>query len=212
MRRRFLEAFPQAKWTTYEPGHTSAARAGSELAFGKAHRTLYDFSRARVILSLDADFVSPSFPRGLANARAFARSRVPEREMSRLYAIESTYTLAGAHADHRLAIGPRQIKAVIAYLDAAISAGAKPLPELGPAEPKPDAPFLLDAKTAEVPDRAGQGPARQRRPQRRGGRPRTAGTGACARASPERYARQYRPHGALRRRQRPGSRATISRR
>ena len=149
MRARLLQAFPQAKWTTYEPGHSASTRKGSELAFGNAHRTMYDFSRARLILSLDADFVSPSFPRGLSNARAFSRGRTPERELSRFYAIESTYSLAGVHADHRLAIGPRQIKAVIAHLDAEVSAGAKPLPELGAAQPRPDAAFLKEPKTAK---------------------------------------------------------------
>ncbi len=152
LRTRFLQAFPQAKWTTYEPGHTSALRKGSELAFGKAYRTLYDFSRARVIVSLDADFVSHLFPRGLANARTFSRTRTPDREMSRFYAIESTYTHAGAHADHRLPLPPRQIKALAAYLDAAITPQAKALPELGAAQPSPDAAFLKDPKTKKFLD------------------------------------------------------------
>jgi len=149
MRRRFAEAFPQAKWTTYEPGHAPGPRAGSVLAFGAPHRTHYDFSKAKVILSLDADFVSPMFPSGLANARGWSKGRVAEGEMNRTYVVEATYSLAGSQADHRLAVSPRQIKAIAAALDAEISPKARPLPELGPAQARPDAAVLKDAAVSK---------------------------------------------------------------
>src|SRR5690606_9748860 len=149
MALRFRQAFPQAKWTTYEPGYAPGPHAGSVLAFGAPHRTLYDFAKAKVILSLDADFVSPMFPSGLANARGWSKGRVAEGEMNRTYVVEATYSLAGSQADHRLAVSPRQIKAIAAALDAEISPKARPLPELGPAQARPDAAVLKDAAVSK---------------------------------------------------------------
>ncbi|HYP74787.1 MAG TPA: TAT-variant-translocated molybdopterin oxidoreductase, partial [Polyangiaceae bacterium] len=148
-KRRLLAAFPQAKWITFEPSAFDGARAGSVLAFGKAHRTHYALDAAKVVVTLDADVVHPTFPAGLANARALIKNRVPDAgEMSRVYAIESCVSLTGGISDHRLAVKAGFIKAVAAYLDAAVSAKANPLPELGAAQAKPAAEFLKDAKVA----------------------------------------------------------------
>src|SRR3954471_13608031 len=61
-KRRLLAAFPQAKWVTFEPLSYDGARAGSVLAFGKAHRTHYALDKAQVVVTLDADVVHPTFP------------------------------------------------------------------------------------------------------------------------------------------------------
>jgi len=146
-KKKLLAAFPQAKWVTFEPIASDGPRAGSVLAFGKAHRSHYALEAAKVVVTLDADVVHPTFPAGLANARALTKNRVPDGgEMSRVYAIESLVSLTGGISDHRLALRASAIKAVAAYLDAAISAKASPLPELGAAQDKPAAEFLKDAK------------------------------------------------------------------
>jgi molybdopterin-containing oxidoreductase family iron-sulfur binding subunit len=148
-KRKLLAAYPGAKWVTFEPIAYDGPRAGSVLAFGKAYRTHYAFDAAKVVVTLDADVVHPTFPAGLANARALTKNRSPDAgEMNRVYAIESSVTLTGGVADHRLAVRAGLIKAVAAYLDAVISAKAKPLPELGAAQDKPAAEFLKDAKVA----------------------------------------------------------------
>ena len=149
-KRRLLATFPQAKWTTFEPTAFDGPRAGSVLAFGKAHRSHYAFEAAQVIVTLDADVVHPTFPAGLANARTLTKNRAPDAgEMNRVYAIESSVTLTGGISDHRLALKSAHIKAVAAFLDAAISAKANPLPEFGAAQDKPAADFLKDAKVAK---------------------------------------------------------------
>ena len=146
LRRQLLAAMPQAKWVTFEPTAADGARGGSVLAFGTAHRTHFRFDRAKLVLSLDADPFASTFPASLVNARGFSQTRNPEKEMSRLYVIESSYSHIGAQADHRLALRSELIKAVAAYLDAEISAKANPLPEFGGAQPKPNAPFLAEAQ------------------------------------------------------------------
>jgi len=139
--------FPLSKWVVFEPLAANGRAAGTALAFGKPHRVHYSFTDAKVILSLDADFVAPSFPAGLANARGVTKGRVPDHEeMNRLYVIESAFSNTGAISDHRLALRSEQIKAVAALLDSLISAKASPLPEYGAGQPKPVAEFLNDAK------------------------------------------------------------------
>jgi MoCo/4Fe-4S cofactor protein with predicted Tat translocation signal len=146
-KRRLLATFPQAQWVTFEPIACDGPRAGSVLAFGKAYRSEYAFEAAKVIVTLDADVVHPTFPAGLANARALTKGRAPDGgEMNRVYAIESSVSLTGGVSDHRLALKSTHIKAVTAFLDAAISAKANPLPELGSAQDKPVAEFLKDPK------------------------------------------------------------------
>ncbi|HEX3853766.1 MAG TPA: TAT-variant-translocated molybdopterin oxidoreductase [Polyangiaceae bacterium] len=152
---RLMSAYPSAEWVTFEPIAYDGPRAGSVLAFGKAYRSHYAFDAAKVVVTLDADVVHPTFPAGLANARALTKGRVPDGgEMNRVYAIESAVTLTGGIADHRLAVRSGLIKSVAAYLDALISAKANPLPELGAAQDKPAAEFLKDAKVAKFLDAA----------------------------------------------------------
>jgi MoCo/4Fe-4S cofactor protein with predicted Tat translocation signal len=152
-KRRLLASYPGAKWVTFEPIAYDGPRAGSVLAFGKAYRSHYAFEAAQVIVTLDADVVNPTFPAGLANARALTRGRVPDAgEMNRVYAIESAVSLTGGISDHRLAVRSGLIKSVAAHLDALVSAKANALPELGAAQDKPAAEFLKDAKVSKFLD------------------------------------------------------------
>src|SRR2546428_7934986 len=106
-----LAEFPQAKWHQYEPVNRDNARAGAIMAFGQDAHTVYDFSKADRILSLDADFLA-CLPGSLRYARDFAaRRRITEdkKEMSRLYVIETTPTTTGASADHRFSVKPNEM-------------------------------------------------------------------------------------------------------
>jgi MoCo/4Fe-4S cofactor protein with predicted Tat translocation signal len=99
--RAFLKAYPQAKWHVWEPVNRDNALAGAKLAFGQPVETRYDFSKADVIVSLDADFLYAGFPGNVKYIRDFAARRNPDGNMNRLYVIESTPTSTGAKADHR---------------------------------------------------------------------------------------------------------------
>ncbi len=120
--KSILTEFPQAKWHQYEPVNSDNARAGAMMAFGQPVNTIYDFSKADRILSLDADFLS-AHPGMLKYARDFAaRRRITEgkKEMSRLYVIETTPTTTGAAADHHWSVKPSGIETYARALALAI--------------------------------------------------------------------------------------------
>jgi MoCo/4Fe-4S cofactor protein with predicted Tat translocation signal len=99
--RNLLKTYPEAKWHVYEPVNRDNVLEGAKLAFGQPVETRYDFSKADVIVSLDADFLSAGFPGNTRYIRDFAARRNPDSgNMNRLYAIESTPSSTGAKADH----------------------------------------------------------------------------------------------------------------
>ena len=97
----FLKIYPEAKWHVYEPVNRDNVLEGAKLAFGQPFETRYDFSKADVIVSLDADFLYAGFPGNVRYIRDFAKRRDPDGNMNRLYMVESTPTTTGAKADHR---------------------------------------------------------------------------------------------------------------
>src|SRR5580698_5548244 len=97
----FVAMYPQAKWHVYEPINRDNVLEGAKLAFGQPVETRYDFSKADVIVSLDADFLYAGFPGNTKYIRDFAARRNPDSgNMNRLYVIESTPSSTGAKADH----------------------------------------------------------------------------------------------------------------
>ena len=130
--RAFLQLYPQAKWHVYEPVNRDNVLEGAKLAFGQPVETRYDFSKADVIVSLDADFLYAGFPGNTRYIRDFASRRNPDRNMSRFYAIESTPTSTGAKADHRYPMRASEIEAVareFAYSVQPILGRPRELPE-----------------------------------------------------------------------------------
>jgi molybdopterin-containing oxidoreductase family iron-sulfur binding subunit len=102
--QELLKKFPEAKWHQYEPLNRDNSHEGSRLAFGEVVETQYRFDKAKVVLSLDADFLH-NHPNSLRYARDFTamrRARFPRMDMNRLYVVESTPTITGSNADHRL--------------------------------------------------------------------------------------------------------------
>ncbi|TPI48154.1 4Fe-4S dicluster domain-containing protein [Mesorhizobium sp. B2-9-1] len=115
--------YPRLKLYRHDSLATPAAGEASRALFGSALTPVYRFDRADTIVSLDADFLGEG-PGRLAYARDFAarrRVRDPSDRMSRLYAVESTPTITGAAADHRVAIKPSDVEAVAAGLNAALT-------------------------------------------------------------------------------------------
>jgi MoCo/4Fe-4S cofactor protein with predicted Tat translocation signal len=121
-------AFPQAKWHTYEPASRNGARMGSQMAFGQFVNTVYQFDKADVVLSLDADFLTNG-PGSIRYSRDFINRRRltgGSKEMNRLYVAESTLTTTGAKADHRLPIRASDVEAFALALAGAVGASGLP--------------------------------------------------------------------------------------
>jgi MoCo/4Fe-4S cofactor protein with predicted Tat translocation signal len=119
------QQFPQMQWHHWEPLHRDNERAACEIAFGRSFDRVFEPGSADVIFAIESDLISAT-PGWLAYARQFAARRRPAEtggKMSRVYAIESTPTLIGAKADHRLPMRPAQLLEAARYLAAAVGAG-----------------------------------------------------------------------------------------
>ena len=118
----FIKAYPSAKWHVYEPVNRDAERVASQLAFNTLYDSVYDISDAKVIVSLDSDFLQGR-PDSLALARQYADGRrdpLGTGTMNRMYVIESSMTITGAAADHRWPVKPSEVRGFAAALATAI--------------------------------------------------------------------------------------------
>ncbi|MBI1331415.1 MAG: 4Fe-4S dicluster domain-containing protein [Armatimonadetes bacterium] len=110
---KFQKKFPNAKVFSWEPsGRASVTKATSTLT-GKPSVPVYDFSKAKVVVSLDGDFLcNTDNPGALIYARQFAEARKvrgSQGEMNRLYSIEANRGLVGAMSDHRYMVKPSEL-------------------------------------------------------------------------------------------------------
>ncbi len=113
VKEAFSRRFPRASFHPWSAVNDANVLAGVALATGRRARPLVDYSAAEVILSLDSDFLSTE-PGGVMNARLFAAGRRIESvrsSMNRLYVVESTLSLTGSNADHRLRLASRDVLA-----------------------------------------------------------------------------------------------------
>ena len=140
--RGLRERFPELMLAHWTPLHRDTSRAGTQLAFGQELQAVYRMDRARVIVSLDADFLGNE-PGHVRYARDFAagrRGREASASINRLYAIESSASLTGAMADGRIAVRPSEVegaaRALLAQFQDEVS-----VPALAPA---------LEARVQEI--------------------------------------------------------------
>jgi molybdopterin-containing oxidoreductase family iron-sulfur binding subunit len=105
----FRRQFPKATW------HQHHAMASPDAGvFQQPVRTIHDFSKAGVIVSLAADFLTRD-PASVRYARQFIdgrRVRQNRAVMNRLYVAEGALSLTGSMADHRLRMRPSQIQSI----------------------------------------------------------------------------------------------------
>ncbi|MGM0577299.1 MAG: TAT-variant-translocated molybdopterin oxidoreductase [Myxococcota bacterium] len=102
----FKEAFPQVRIVVSDPAWPANARAGAALAAGDRAAARYDLEGAKVVVSLDSDFLHTEGD-AVAAARHFSDGRRvegPKDEMNRLYAVGPMFSVTAAMADHRLAV------------------------------------------------------------------------------------------------------------
>jgi molybdopterin-containing oxidoreductase family iron-sulfur binding subunit len=119
------QQFPNLRWHQWEPLHRDNELAAAQTSFGQPAERIFDLSKAERIVAIESDLISAT-PGWLAYARQFAAARRPVETggtMSRIYAIESTPTLLGAKADHRLPLRPDEVARSMRYLAGAVGAG-----------------------------------------------------------------------------------------
>lgn len=112
--RNLLAHCPGAVWHQYDAVSRDAALRGSTTAFSSPVETVYDFTQADVVLSLDADFFSEG-PGHVRYTRDFMARRKVDGDtatLNRLYAVESTPNLVGAFADARARCKASEVSAV----------------------------------------------------------------------------------------------------
>lgn len=120
------KAMPGAIWAEYEPIDTGNPERALKAITGQPLRPVYDFGKASRILALDSDFLHAGSA-GLSHTRGFAQGRKVKtkdeaKNMNRLYAVESNFTLTGGAADHRLRLASSHIPAFTALVLAEVIA------------------------------------------------------------------------------------------
>ena len=144
---RFGKAVPGFRHVTYDPVSASALRAASAQAFGRPLIPHYAFDRARVIVSIDADFLG-TWLSPVEFARQYARGRTPDRPAGLHVQFEPGMSVTGSNADQRVAVAPSQLGAVAAALLARIARKAGEAEVAAPADPVK--PAVLDAVAEQL--------------------------------------------------------------
>ncbi len=98
-------------------------RRANQASFGRSVLPWYNFNKARVVVSVSADFMN-GWPMGEQYSADFAKTRKPENGwMSKHYQFETLMSVAGSNADVRHAIKPSEEGLVLASIYKAIVGG-----------------------------------------------------------------------------------------
>jgi Fe-S-cluster-containing dehydrogenase component len=121
--------FSQAQWFEYEAASGDNQRAGAMAVFGRPLRAVPDLSKAAVIVSIDADLfagdpLSIKYNRDFAAGRQLKAAPTNDTTMNKLFVVESGFTITGSMADHRRAVRPSEIPAVVAAIGAKLGIGS----------------------------------------------------------------------------------------
>ena len=129
------QKFPKAQWFTYDAIDSGIHQRAATQAFGQSVKPVFHYDKAKVILSLDADFLGGEDD-SHNHIRKYAASRKAGDGMSRLYAVESLFTLTGAGADHRLRVAASELIRIAAAIQWGCANGLGMMPR-ALLEPKP---------------------------------------------------------------------------
>ncbi len=102
---------PHFRHVIYEPVSLSALREAQSECFGRAAVPHYRFDKARVIVSIDADFLG-TWLSPVEFTRQYVRGRAAETRRSQHVQYESRFSVTGSNADLRVPIPPSSHGAV----------------------------------------------------------------------------------------------------
>ena len=108
------EKYPTFKLIEYDTISEEATLRAFEKRCGLRAMPDYDFSKAKLIVSFDADFLGDW--NGGGYEAGYAQGRIPSKAngMSRHIQLEANLSLTGANADERIALTPQQLKVALA--------------------------------------------------------------------------------------------------
>ncbi len=123
---KFKAKYPSTQHIQYDPISYYGVWKANEASFGTGFIPSYDFSKAKTIVSLGADFLGTWLSPIEFTKQFGATRKIDEehREMSRLYQFEANLSLTGANADYRTMVKPSQSGLVAAQLYNLIAAKA----------------------------------------------------------------------------------------
>jgi MoCo/4Fe-4S cofactor protein with predicted Tat translocation signal len=128
LQKIIADKFPKSQWFTYDAIDSGIHQRAATQAFGQPVKPVFHYDKAKVILSLDCDFIGGEDD-AHNNIASFVKGRKAEDgNMSRLYAVESLFTLTGASADHRLRVAASLVGEIAAAIQARISGSALTIP------------------------------------------------------------------------------------
>jgi molybdopterin-containing oxidoreductase family iron-sulfur binding subunit len=114
----FKAKFPSTKHIQYDQNSHFGIWKANEESFGTGMIPSYDFSQAKVIVSVAADFLN-SWVAPIEITKQYALTRDAgegKNEISRHYHFESNLSITGANADYRTQIKPSEEGAVVVAL------------------------------------------------------------------------------------------------
>ena len=126
LQKIIAQKFPKAQWIVADAIDSGIHQRAATQAFGQPVRPVFNYDKAKVILSLDCDFIGGEDD-SHNHIRKFTAGRKSVEGMSRLYAVESLFTLTGGSADHRLRLPASQVIKVATGILASIMGGAAPM-------------------------------------------------------------------------------------
>ncbi|TBW30145.1 TAT-variant-translocated molybdopterin oxidoreductase [Gramella sp. KN1008] len=121
--QEFSSKYGNVRHVVYDTVSEDAALNAFQSKYGRRALPNYDFSKAKTVVGVGADFLADW--QGGGYDSAYAKTRIPENgQMSRHIQFESNMTLTGANADKRVPLKPSQLKAVMAALRGYVMGGS----------------------------------------------------------------------------------------
>lgn len=120
----FGEKFGNVEHIQYDAVSYAGMRNANLAAFGKSTIPTYNFSKAKTIVSVGADFLNGWLLSNVYRVE-YAQTRKPENGwMSKHFQFEANMSVAGANADERLMVKPSQYPAILATIAELVGASA----------------------------------------------------------------------------------------
>ncbi len=121
----FTLKYPSTKICSYEVFDNSVRNSAWKKSYGSGEFPAIKWNDAKVILSLDGDFLGESNNK-IENARLFSEGRdVVNKKFNRLYVVEGNLSITGMTADYRLRLRPDlQLNLLLGLIDSLNEKGA----------------------------------------------------------------------------------------